>query len=881
MVRFHTKILFFLSLLFLSINAFATHNRAGEITYEHVSGNTYKITLITYTYKPSAANETRNKLTILWGDDTSSEIPRVAQIDLPDLILKNTYIGTHTFPGAGVYTIVMSDPNRNANIVNIPESVTVVFSVKTILKIDPSIGANSTPVMLNPPVDKAALNQRFIHNPNAYDPDGDSLSYKLAVCLGNNGMPIQGYTYPKANNELYVDAITGDFVWDAPIQIGEYNVAMEIEEWRDGIKIGSIIRDMQIAVEETDNQPPIINDLPNYCVVAGDNLNFDVIASDPDNDKITLTATGGPFQFSVSPAEFPSTTINMPAPSPITANFNWDTECEHIRKQAYDVLFRVQDNSPEVELAYYENTKIEVVAPAPENLNVTPTSNSVILNWNNYLCSNASGFKIYRKHGSFSYTQIDCETGMPENSGYELIATINGASINSFIDNNNNIGLPQGYNYCYRISAFFEDEAESYISNEACTELIKAAPIFTETSVIYTDKTEGSIHLKWMKPTEFDASVLPGPYKYVLESKIGQVTGNYSNPIDIMGINDTTYIDTLINTQDTLHSYKVTLYNQNGTNWEQIGSSAYSSSLFIEGKAGDRRMTIKINDSTPWTNKQFVIYRKDADEDCFTNSDIYDSITTVSSLTYTDLNLQNGNHYWYKVKSIGEYDLDFIPKPLINFSQEACYSPQDTIPPCPVNLTLDSDCDLFKNFLNWTVDEACAADIDNFFVFYSDTETGDMQLIDTIEDNTIRNYVHSPMYSLGACYAVSAQDSAGNYLKPEKLQKVCIDKCEYYELPNVFTPNADGINDLFKPFPYKFVEKIDLTIYNRWGNIVFKTEEPDINWNGLDYASHKPVSDAVYYYVCDVYEKRLSGVEVRNIAGTIRVFANTGNDKKE
>ena len=43
----------------------------------------------------------------------------------------------------------------------------------------------------------------------------------------------------------------------------------------------------------------------------------------------------------------------------------------------------------------------------------------------------------------------------------------------------------------------------------------------------------------------------------------------------------------------------------------------------------------------------------------------------------------------------------------------------------------------------------------------------------------------------------------------------------------------------------------------------------------------KLVSDGVYYYVCDVYERRLSGLEVRNIAGLIRIFANDGNTKKQ
>ena len=862
---------------FLSLQVFATHNRAGEITYEYISGNTYRITLITYTYTPSAANETRDYLTMIWGDDTQSEIQRISIEYLPDEIQKNTYIGTHTFPGTGVYQMVMSDPNRNEGIVNIPESVTVVFTIKTTLKIDPEIGPNNTPVMLNPPVDKAALNQRFIHNPNAFDPDGDSISYKLTVCLGNNGLPIPGYTFPEADNELYVDEITGDFVWDAPVQIGEYNVAMEIEEWRNGIKIGSIIRDMQIEVEETDNNPPIIANLPDYCITAGEFLTFDVTATDPDGDNITLTASGGPFEFDNNPAQFPE----VIGSSPLTGTFEWNTLCEHIRQQPYNVLFRAEDDNPEVGLTDYENVMIEVVAPAPENLNVNPTSNSVILNWDNYQCQNAEGFKIYRRTGSFPYTPGDCETGIPSGSGYILADTVDNPAAVSFTDNNNGIGLAQGYEYCYRIIAYFSDNAESYVSNEACTELIKAAPVITETSVNYTDLQNGSIHLTWMQPTEFDTGIYPGPYKYVVESNEGQVWENFSNPIDIFGITDTTYTDTLINTQDSSWSYKVTLFSQNGSNWDQVGSPSHSSSVFIEGISGDRKMTVIINDNTPWTNKQYVIYRKKSDENCNSNTLSYDSITTTSSLEYTDRNLKNDTSYWYVVKSIGEYDLDFIPKPLVNFSQEACLTPQDTTPPCPVSLTLETDCDLFQNYLYWTINLSCAPDIDNFLIFYSDSYTGEFQLIDTIYDNEVRAYIHAPTESLGACYVVSVQDSAGNYISPDQLTRVCIDECYYYELPNVFTPNGDGINDLFIPYPYKFVEKIDMTIYNRWGNPVFETEDPDINWGGIDFESNKPVSDGVYYYVCDVYERRLSGIEVRNIAGFIRIFANTGNTGKE
>jgi len=124
-----------------------------------------------------------------------------------------------------------------------------------------------------------------------------------------------------------------------------------------------------------------------------------------------------------------------------------------------------------------------------------------------------------------------------------------------------------------------------------------------------------------------------------------------------------------------------------------------------------------------------------------------------------------------------------------------------------------------------------------------------------------------------------AVDSAGNYIKPEKLSKTCIDKCELYKLPNIFTPNGDGKNDFFRPIEYKFVEKIDIKIYNRWGNLVFETEDPDINWNGEDINGGKVVSDGVYYYICDVFEYRLTGIIPRNLSGFIHIYQNTQKQK--
>ncbi|MCF6366062.1 MAG: PKD domain-containing protein [Bacteroidales bacterium] len=50
--------------------------------------------------------------------------------------------------------------------------------------------------------------------------------------------------------------------------------------------------------------------------------------------------------------------------------------------------------------------------------------------------------------------------------------------------------------------------------------------------------------------------------------------------------------------------------------------------------------------------------------------------------------------------------------------------------------------------------------------------------------------------------------------------------------PNAFTPNGDGINDVFKPALYRSVESFKMEIYNRWGELVFYTEDIETGWTG-------------------------------------------------
>ena len=76
-------------------------------------------------------------------------------------------------------------------------------------------------------------------------------------------------------------------------------------------------------------------------------------------------------------------------------------------------------------------------------------------------------------------------------------------------------------------------------------------------------------------------------------------------------------------------------------------------------------------------------------------------------------------------------------------------------------------------------------------------------------------------------------------------------------IPNVFTPNIDGINDLFSPFTGVGVTEVaSMNIYDRWGEIVFNRENflpgstEAFGWDGT--FKGKDASPGVYYYLIRV-----------------------------
>tara|TARA_B100000809_G_C15134736_1_gene530072 strand:+ start:1867 stop:3378 length:1512 start_codon:yes stop_codon:yes gene_type:complete len=80
--------------------------------------------------------------------------------------------------------------------------------------------------------------------------------------------------------------------------------------------------------------------------------------------------------------------------------------------------------------------------------------------------------------------------------------------------------------------------------------------------------------------------------------------------------------------------------------------------------------------------------------------------------------------------------------------------------------------------------------------------------------------------------------------------------CEKYIIPNVFTPNNDGSNDLFK-IVYNGDREYHLLIYNRWGQLLFESNDKNQHWDGK--IKSKEVPEGSYYYIFSLEELYVKG----------------------
>ncbi len=925
-----TLFLFFIATL--PNNLYATHIRAGEIiaTRESNSTLTYSFTMVGYTDTESEVKFGSGG-SIEFGDGVTHTIIQgaVSTTILGNNIAKNTYTITHTYAAPGDYTVSYSEDNRNEGILNMTNSVQTPFYVETSIVIDPFLGVNASPRFLVPPIDGGAVGLLFIHNPGAYDPNGDSLSYEILIPKQADGIHVEDYLFPN-NPSFYasgyananeaqdgpptfeIDSISGDLIWDAPGLQGEYNVAFRVNEWRkiggEWFQLGSVTRDMQIIIEETDNEKPEVIIPDEICVEAGTFIDVPITGLDIDGDDVKLEAFGGPFTFNPPAVMSPNTTAFFPQPH--TLNFTWQTHCDQVRERPYEVQFKVTDlplddngNKDAPSLVDIKTLPIRIVGSAPTGLTATVIDASTMqLDWDTYSCGSANIMQIWRRVDTYDFTAEDCEIGIPEGVGYELVGTLdsiqyvdengNAQYRTRFIDDNQGLGLSPGGNYCYRIVAQYPEPAggESYASDEACQIIAVDVAIILNVDIIEADEVNGKIYLRWTEPLDIDVNTFPPPYTY----EIFQATG-FTGNADSVSLGTTSSTDTTLlglNTQDNIYNYIIRAVSGGNV----IGDSPSASSLRLLASPRDTIINLTWEATVPWSNQvqsfpTHEVYRDQMDSDDITKFEFLGNANiTETGLSFVDdgsvgIALSDQKEYCYYVIAKGSYGNVEIPSPLLNTSQVSCAQPFDTTPPCtPLSFTLNNSlsceellvnesCDFsdFSNKLTWDLDfdDICQDDVRSFNIYFSVDGIADFE---KIGNTTALEYTHTGISSFKGYYKIKSVDRGG--LESPFSETISNDNCPNFKMPNVFTPNGDNVNDVFTPmndvinhqtivnFDFadcpRFVEDVNFKVFDRSGSELYSFNSADLKgellgdslpyWDGKTNGG-TALPAGVYYYV--------------------------------
>tara|TARA_B100000902_G_scaffold399280_1_gene469402 strand:+ start:6072 stop:8906 length:2835 start_codon:yes stop_codon:yes gene_type:complete len=943
-MRIFLKAALFLSIIiFYPAELYSTHIRAGEIIAKRISSTslTYEFTIIGYTDTGSEVEFGGGKFD--FGDGNVIEVLDESVLSSQKILLENQvalnlFKVIHTFQAPGRYVVSYFEQNRNAQIINMENSVDTPFFIETEILIDPFFGLNNTPVLLIPPIDNGIVGIRYIHNPGAFDPDGDSLSYELVIPLQDDLNEVTNYRYPNFEdfyteyNEgregglgpplFTLDSITGDLIWDAPGAEGEYNFAFRVIEWRKvgdlWFKLGHVTRDMQVIIEASDNERPLLEVLDPICVEAGTLIKDTVNGEDPNFDDIKIEAFGGSFEFISSPSiYFPNPASYQKSPGQLV--FEWQTNCSHVRERPYDIQFKITDSPPYgPNLVEFKNWQIQIVAPAPEGLEVTPQPDRTAqISWDPYSCDNADKIQIWRRIGSFKYDPADCEVGIPPGSGYSMIGEIGGDEI-ILVDVNQGKGLAPGSKYCYRILAEFPlpEGGTSYVSEEKCIVIEASGPVTTKVSIDETDIENGQVSINWIPPFEIDTTLFPKPFRYRVNRLESFNSDNILFNSDIQS--DTFFTDTNLNTLESVFNYQVEVFLDNDS--IPFDKSQKASTVRAELTGNQSSIEINWDFDVPWSNSSpmypiHYIYRNNVEGFNPVDFILIDSVDVIQNGfryldegSFEDITLDENKVYCYYIITSGSYENDKLPlnliykDKLVNNSQKICAQTNDLTPPCPpVGFKIsdnyscesyfsDKSCEIkdFENRIEWTIeDDPCYLDSKFFNVYFSSNGDNNFKLVGTVNENY---FVHKELSNLKGAYYITALDRSGNESFPS--DTIRRDNCPKYYLPNVFTPNGDGKNDYFTPFYSdgsisefnysdcpRFVKSVQITIVDRTGKEVFSHDSKEniidgiyINWDGRNKSGVNLPSDTYYYLATVTFDILDDSESIKEIKGWVQIL---------
>lgn len=267
------KTVLLLFLILLSIEGVqASHLLGGYIQATPISGSslTYRISAVLYLDEVTGRTATNqmDAIQLCLGDGTTATAYRASRlINNNQTSSFDSYTLIHTYAGPGTYTLTTSISNRTVNKV-IPNADNLLFTLNTTFTTN-TTRINQTPTAGYPPTGfRVGVNSKAVLALQAADAEGDSLVYGLAKPLTTlstsqscTGQTIPSYQYPNdatRRGTFKLNSRTGELVWDAPVEVGLYSVALNISEYRNGVLISQTTQEITLFVDDLPGTPGTI-----------------------------------------------------------------------------------------------------------------------------------------------------------------------------------------------------------------------------------------------------------------------------------------------------------------------------------------------------------------------------------------------------------------------------------------------------------------------------------------------------------------------------------------------------------------------------------------------------------------------------------------------
>lgn len=840
----------------------ASHVSGGDITYECIGPNQYEVTLTLHrdcsgitmsstanvTFSNTCGLTSPGTLTLTLRDpnnlnNTCSSVAtcntEVSQLcpaqaanstcnggSLPGM-QEYIYKGIVTFPSTpcNSWTVAYSLNARNASTNVLNSSSLNLYTETTINTVnDP---CNNSAVFTAQPIPYVCINTPVSYNLGTIDPDGDSLFYSLVSAKSaatTNVTYNTGYSGAAPMPGMTINSSTGELNF-TPTLIGNFIIVVQVEEFDFfGASLGTVKRDFQFIVQSCSNNPPDISSgsITNFSgtatqtgpntiqMCAGESFTFDAIYTDPNlSDNLTLTTN--------ITSTLPGSSFSFSGTNPLTGTFSWTAPSSP--GQTYSFTVTINDGAcpvPGINSYTYTISVGAGVFAGPDQTICTGNSTQLqSLNTTNPTWTSISGDPI------IVGTNIDCDTC--------ATPIVTPTQTTTYVITSDSVaGLCN-----------FTDTVTITVLNATGPQIPDTAICAGSTVVI--DAGSGYTNYTWSPACcvgQFATISVPGTYIVSVDTLVCTLTDTFvvtqaPSPTPTITGSDF-YCNNDLTTLGVSGTYNSYTWNPGGQNSSSIttGTGTYTVTVTDSNGCTGTSPSVTVTNSDPQATINLPDTVCPGDYTILSVSPAFAGYEWFNGDTNATTSATAGGVSIIVTDNFGCQDTAYstvyaYPAPNAAFSIDP---PTQGQPGMPITFT-----DLSSgNPVSWQW---------NF---------GDGN------GSTIQNPTH--IYTTQGFMNVSLLVTSANGCED-------IVSIEYLVLsdiiiPNVFTPNGDGMNDMFVVKNLEFFNN-NLTIFNRWGNKVFEKENYKNDWDG------DGVSDGTYYFILEI-QKYDDTVELHK--GTITIL---------